>query len=345
MAPVVKAADEKSLPYRFIFTGQHRDTVAEISANFKIRPPDYTIYEGPDIVSIPSMVVWAVKVLWRTYRDRRRIFVYGDKGIALVHGDTFSTLLGSLMAKIGRQKVGHVESGLRSFNLFNPFPEEVIRLLVFRLADIYFCPGSWAATNLSQHKGRVVNTERNTLHDALSHALVAVDDINVEIPDYPFSVVSLHRYENIFRRSALSRILDIVEHVAKQHRLIFVLHNATEKKLRQFGLYDRVESNRNIRLENRYDYFDFIKLLNHSEFVISDGGSNQEECAYLGKPILLLRKATERKEGIGYNCVVSNYNREAVDDFLRDYKSMKVEVFPPALKPSDIILEHVRGVA
>lgn len=339
MAPVIKAVDNKALAYRFIFTGQHQETVNEIANNFGIKSPDYTLYEGPDIVSIPKMIVWAIRILWHTFRNKDRIFVGKGQGIVLVHGDTFSTLLGALMAKIGRQKAGHVESGLRSFNFLNPFPEEIIRLIVFHLSDIYFSPGKWASQNLSKYSGVVVDTHQNTLYDALSYALASTSNRRGIIPNCPYGVVSLHRYENILSRSSLLRIIEIVEHIAQEHHLLFILHKPTGKKLHQFGLYDRLKSSENIEMRDRYDYFGFITLLSGAEFVVSDGGSNQEECAYLGKPVLLLRRATERKEGVGHNCILSNFDYRVINQFLKDYKILKRAPFEVSMRPSDIIVE------
>jgi UDP-N-acetylglucosamine 2-epimerase (non-hydrolysing) len=96
-----------------------------------------------------------------------------------------------------------------------------------------------------------------------------------------------------------------------------------------------------VELRKRYDYFKFIKLVSHSDFVVSDGGSNQEECFYLGKPILLLRKATERTEGIGKNCMLSEYNFDKINYFIKNYNKFSFPVVSGDTSPSDIITKFI----
>ncbi len=342
MAPVLKALQNEGLPYRFISTGQHRETMDDILDNFGLDGPDYCLYGGSDITSITGMAGWSLRILWHTLTRRREIFGDDQNGIVLVHGDTFSTLLGALMARLAGLKVGHVESGLRSFNLFHPFPEELIRLLTFRLTHYFFCPSQWAIANLATYPGNKIDTGGNTLTDALRFALAAGDIADVAIPDMPFGIVTLHRFENIYSRTALVRVVEIVGHISRSQHLVFILHKPTEKKLREFGLYDRLARLENVELRQRYDFFRFIRLVGVADFVVSDGGSNQEECHYLGKPILLLRKATERQEGMGGNCLLSSYNLELIDRFVADYRSYARAPQARSCSPSRIIAETCR---
>ena len=342
MAPVMVALRGQGLSYRFISTGQHRETMNDILDNFGLDRPDYSLYSGDDITSIPSMAVWSLRILWHTLTRRTEIFGNDRNGIVLVHGDTFSTLLGALMAKLAGLKVGHVESGLRSFNLFHPFPEELIRLLTFRLTDYFFCPGLWAVSNLASYPGNKIDTGCNTLADALGFALSSADSGDALMPGTSFGIVTLHRFENIYSRPALERVVKIVERISQTRHLVFILHKPTEKKLREFGLYECLTHLDNIELRPRYDFFRFIRLIVAADFVISDGGSNQEECHYLGKPILLLRKATERQEGLGENCLLSSYNLELAERFAADYQSYKRPPRTQQDSPSQIIAETCR---
>jgi UDP-N-acetylglucosamine 2-epimerase (non-hydrolysing) len=342
MAPVMKALKEMGLDYRFISTGQHRETMDDILLNFGLRPPDYVLYDGLEISSIPKMATWAIRILWQTLGNRSAIFCNDKNGIVLVHGDTFSTLIGAIMGRVARLKVGHVESGLRSFNLFHPFPEEIIRLLTFRLSHYLFCPGAWATGNAARYAAKKIDTCDNTLSDALRHAVSVIDVSQVEIPKKSFAVVSLHRFENIYSQFALERIVKIIERIAKKKFLLFILHKPTEKKLREFGLYERLAALDNLELLQRYDYFRFIKLISVADFVVSDGGSNQEECYYLGKSILLLRKATERQEGLGENCVLSSYDPNIIDRFVTGWQNHRRPPRLPEHSPSEIIAKVCR---
>lgn len=249
------------------------------------------------------------------------------------------------MARVAGLSVGHVESGLRSFRLFHPFPEEIIRLATFRLSDILFCPSPWAIGNVAGQRAEKVDTGGNTLADALRLALSVTGVVDSNIPAEPFALVTLHRFENIYSRPVLERVVGIVEGIAQSRRILFILHPPTEMKLREFGLYERLAGLPSIELRQRYDYFRFIRLLAAADFVVSDGGSNQEECFYMGKPILLLRRATERQEGLGENCVLSRFDPAVIECFLTDWGKHRRPPRFPERRASDIIVRHCRAFA
>lgn len=340
MAPVMRRLQERGTPYNYIATGQHQSTMSDIHANFGIREPDIRLYAGPDITSPTSMLRFGALILWKTLRNRGTIFRDDRNGIVLVHGDTFSTLLGALMGRLCGLKVGHVESGLRSFNLLAPFPEELTRIAVFRLSHYYFCPSEWAVDNLKDLRGIKLNTGANTLGDALRYALVAGSKTRPDlIPDYPFAIVTLHRFENIRSKASTQRLVDAVVMVAEHHKLLFVLHRPTEIQLRRFGHYATLATHPNIHFRPRYDYFDFMRLLQHAKFVVSDGGSNQEECYYLGKPVLLLREVTERQEGLGKNAVLSRFEPNVIQSFLNSYQRFAKQPVQQDINPTETIID------
>ncbi|CAA0096402.1 UDP-N-acetyl glucosamine 2-epimerase [Zhongshania aliphaticivorans] len=342
MAPIMVELNRQNIPYRFISTGQHRDTMEELLSNFGLKNPDHVLYSGDDITSIPKMAIWALKIIFKVVTKKRDIFDTRKPGIVLVHGDTFSTLLGAIMGKIARLKVGHVESGLRSFNWFHPFPEEITRVAVFKLSDYYFCPGETPVKNLTHNRGKKINTGCNTLFDSLRLAEKNINISDVNVPEIEYAVISIHRFENIHSKNSLIKIIECIELISEHiPKILFILHKPTEKNLKKFGLYEKIIAIKNIELRQRYDYFKFIKLLKHSEFVVSDGGSNQEECAYLGKPTLLLRKATEREEGIGKNCVICEYKYSKIRNFCKTYKAITTTPTHTSLQPSKLIVSNI----
>jgi UDP-N-acetylglucosamine 2-epimerase (non-hydrolysing) len=338
MAPVMVRMKERGIPYRFINTGQHRATMSEMLEEFELKPPDVVLYDGPDITSLPQMGLWLARILGQCALSRGRIFGDDDRGIVLVHGDTFSTLLGALMGRVAGLRVGHVESGLRSFDLLHPFPEELTRLATFRLAHTLYCPGPWAVANASRYRREVVDTGANTLADTVALA-GRVPLRGDHVPVGPFAIASLHRYENIFRRERFEWLVAELEEMAKTRRLVFILHPPTEKQLLRFGLRRRLEENPRIELRPRYTYFDFFALLRRADYVVTDGGSIQEESAYLGIPCLLMRKATERQEGLGANAVLSNYDPALIRQFTLDFETHRQPVFEQAHRPSDVIID------
>ena len=341
MAPIMRELEERNIQYNFVFSGQHQETIDQLRNNFSIKAPDVVLHSGSDVTSITQMLRWGIKIFFRSLFSRSSIWAGDKNGIVLNHGDTFSTLLGSLLAKALGFKNAHIESGLRSFNLLHPFPEELTRVIVFRLSDYYFVPDATALANLSKHKGVKINTEANTLYDTLRLFLKNESHKLITNSFTKFGLVSLHRYENIFNEEQFETIIQLLEKVARKIPLVFILHKPTKKKLLAFGFYERLKQNPNIELHPRYDYFDFITLVQKSEFLITDGGSNQEECYYLGHPCLLFRKATERQEGLGENVVLSEFKLETIEKFIHDYKSFSRSPLELPVSPSKRIVDEL----
>ncbi len=340
MAPIMVRLTEQRVPYNFISTGQHRATMKEMLEQFGLKQPDVVLYDGPDIVSLPKMLLWMMRILWRCVFGRRRIFGEQPSGMVLVHGDTFSTLLGALMGRLAGLRVGHVESGLRSFNLLHPFPEELTRVLTFRLSHTLYCPGQWAMNNVAKLRKEKIDTGANTMADTVALAL-KMERRRDHVPAEPFGLVSLHRYENIFRKEVFERIINLLESVAREQRVLFILHPPTAKQLDRMGFRERLESNPQIELRPRYTYFDFLSLIETAEFVITDGGSIQEESSYLGVPCLLMRKATERQEGLGENVVLSNYDPDVIEEFVRDTARYRRPISDEQRRPTQVIVDHL----
>ena len=338
MAPIMAHLCRRDIPYNFIHTGQHQATMSEMFHDFSIKPPDVQLYDGPDIISVRKMFVWFVKTLWQAQFNKEKIFGQESKGIVLVHGDTFSTLLGALMGRLAGLPVGHVESGLRSFHIFHPFPEELTRILTFRLSTILYCPGQWAVDNVKNLKKEKVNTHFNTMLDTLT--LTSRKNSRTEhIPNYPYALVSLHRYENIFNKESLRKLLKSIEYISSCIKLVFILHPPTENQLKKYGFFEIMVNNSRIDLRQRYHHSDFLSLLKKSEFVVTDGGSLQEETFYLGLPCLIMRKTTERQEGVGENVVISMYDAEKIKYFVENYRKYRRKPVVPKLSPSEIVIE------
>lgn len=341
MAPIMRELQLRGVEYNFIFSGQHQNTIKELRENFGIKDPDFILHKGKDVTSIFYMGWWLVKIILVSLVNKKKLW-RGDKGgVVLNHGDTFSTLAGSILAKLAGQKNAHVESGLRSFNFMNPFPEEITRVAVFLLSNIYFCPNEWAKNNLAAYQGEKINTNGNTLYDALTYIQGLQSSRSVDIPDVKYCVVSFHRFENIFHEGQLDLILNAIERISASIRVLVIMHKPTLAKLKSFGRLGDLEKNKNVELRPRYDYLDFIALVSSSEFVVTDGGSNQEECFYLGKPCLLLRRATERTEGLGLNVVLSKFEPNLIADFVQNYEKLKTPSIVLDPSPTKIIVDFV----
>lgn len=339
MAPIMKLLFDRGIPYNFIHSGQHKETILDIISDFEIRPPDFYIANGPDVKSKSQVPRWLYLCGAKTgiksecWAGRKQ----GDNDIVLVHGDTLSTLAGALAAKRMRFQCAHIESGLRSFNLFHPFPEELVRLATFRLADILYCPDDAALSNVIELERVAVNTQGNTMLDATR--LAVQNSAPSRLPDY--GIVSIHRYENIFNAERLSWMVERIISISKSHRTFLIMHPPTEQRLRDTGLYERLQAEQNIELRKRLGYFDFVELLLNAKFLVTDGGSNQEESSYLGLPCLVMRKATERGEGIGGNVLISNYDNQNISHFFNNLSDYRRDSVLREKSPSEIIVNHL----
>jgi len=341
MVPIMVLLRDEGIPYSFIHTGQHRATIDDILDEFSLRRPDILLSEGRDIVSPPGMLFWSLRILSRGIAGRRALFGSDGRGVVLVHGDTASTILGALLGRAAGMHVAHVESGLRSFNLRHPFPEELTRVLAIRLSHTLFCPGPWAVGNVAGLKKTAIDTGANTMADTVALARRA-DLRRDHLPDGPFALASLHRYENVFRRERLRDLVGHLERIAEKCRLLFILHPSTEARLRRYGLLEALTRQGNIELRPRYSYLDFFPLLRSAEFVVTDGGSIQEESYYLGIPCLLMRKASERPEGLGHNALLSRYDPALIEDFAANYRRYRQPPPKGDEGPSKIIVEALR---
>jgi UDP-N-acetylglucosamine 2-epimerase len=318
MAPVLVELRRRGVPCRCVDSGQHAERTASLRRTFGLPEPDVRLRaEGGDIASVGAAATWFLRQSWRTFADpaRLRRHVFPGGGICLVHGDTLSTLLGVRMARRAGLHVGHVEAGLRSFRTWDPFPEELIRVYCTKRAHLLFAPSDQAAEQLARRKlpGRIVRVSGNTVADALR--LMEHAPTSVRIPDDPFALAACHRFETLMNKGRLRRVVALVNRVAAEMEVLFVMHGPTRTALERAGLSETLLPS--VTQTDLLDYPDFVALLRSARLVLSDGGSIQEECAYLNRPLLILRDATERPDGLGDNAALWAFDDETAERFLQ----------------------------
>ena len=341
MAPLMALMQKEGVEYEFIYTAQHRETITKLIKDFQIKEPDRTIYSKSEANTLTKFLGWGASMVLKLLRPKT---IFPEKGIVLTHGDTVTTAWAAIVGKLAGCKVAHVESGLKTHNLFDPFPEELMRTITFYFSDIYFCQSQYYIDNLKKHKGEKINTGINTVYDSLVTAINS--NVQLDLPKDPYVVVSIHRFENIYTKKLEEIIIPLLEKVAECGiTLIFVLHPSTREVLKRNDqrLYKRLANNKRIILKERYSYFEFLKLLNESEFVITDGGSNQEELSYLGKPTLLFKKAISRIEGINQNAVRSHFDQNITMDFVKNYKKYQRSFLKVQVSPCKIIVDYLKN--
>lgn len=305
VAPLIKALQkDPDFTISICVTAQHREMLDQVLDLFDITP-DYDLNimkEDQDLYSITSNVLLGMK----------EILLEAKPDLVLVHGDTTTTMAGALSAFYQQIPIGHIEAGLRTRNIYSPWPEEANRQLTSRLARYHFAPTHGSKTNLlNEHiKEEDIIVTGNTVIDALFLALDIIDsnDILKEMilskihQMYPlhknrkFILVTGHRREN-FGQDFI-QIFDALKQLAFNNPdidIIYPVHlNPHVHDLAHKTLID-ID---NIYLIEPLTYEVFIYLMRKSYFIITDSGGIQEEAPSLGKPVLVTRKTTERPEAI-----------------------------------------------
>ena len=294
MAPLVKELERrKEIESIVCVTAQHREMLDQVLNTFDIKP-DYDLNIMKQGQSLADVTIRALVGLEEVIKEVK-------PDIVLVHGDTTTTFAGALAAFYNQVAIGHVEAGLRTYDKYSPYPEEMNRQMVDRLSDMYFAPTEISKDNLLKEnidESKIYITG-NTAIDAMSTTV----DENYTHPELDWInagermiLLTAHRRENlgepmrhIFR--AIKRVVDEFSDV----KVIYPIHmnpRVREVANEVFGDADRV------KLIEPLEVFDFHNFQNKSYIILTDSGGIQEEAPSLGKPVLVLRDTTERPEGI-----------------------------------------------
>jgi UDP-N-acetylglucosamine 2-epimerase (non-hydrolysing) len=321
LAPLLRRLEERDAPATTVCTGQQPEQIPTMLRDFGLRDPDIWVargHGGRDLTRPAEIPGWLVRVARGALRARpelrRRARASTARPLVLVHGDTFTTVLGALIGRVVRAPVAHLEAGLRSGDWRNPFPEELNRRITSRIASIHLAPGPWAAGNLrrARVRGTIVDTGMNTIRDSLE--LAGSAETAVPVPDGVFGIVSIHRFELLNDEGALCEILELLRDASRRVPLLFVDHPVTAETVQDAGL-GHLFDDRFVRIP-RQRYFPFLALLRRSAFLVTDSGGSQEECAQLGHPCVVHRAVTERQDGLGGPVVLSGLDAEVVRAFL-----------------------------
>jgi UDP-N-acetylglucosamine 2-epimerase (non-hydrolysing) len=296
MAPIVKECEKRKLDFITIVTAQHREMLDQKLEVFGIEPHyDLDIMQAnQDLFYVTSSVINEVKP----------ILIKEKPDIILVQGDTTTTFATSLAAFYLKIPVGHVEAGLRTWNKYNPFPEEMNRQITTRLADFHFTPTEWSKKNLLNEgidESKIFITG-NTVIDAL---LMIVDPSfkfenklldKIDYKNRKVILLTSHRRENFGEpmRNIFSACRHLVE-ANPEVELIYPVHPNPNVQKTANEILLGVER---VHLIEPLDYRPFVQLMNKCYLIMTDSGGVQEEAPTLGKPVLVLRKTTERPEAI-----------------------------------------------
>jgi len=344
-APLIRRLDERGIGYRLIDSGQHASLTRGLRRELRLREPDVRLRDGEDIASLPQALLWMLRIatsaILRPGAMGRRVFD-GQDGVCVIHGDTPTTLLSVLLAGRAGIPLAHLEAGLRSFNYWNPFPEELVRMVAMKRARLLFAPSATALANLERMglQGDLHDIGVNTNLDALKFSRPRA---SAEPPNglEHYALFVIHRVETLHNRRRLKTVIDLALRLARERQVLFVLHPPTELILRKRGDYDRLAEHPRITLRPLLPHAEFLNLVDHADYVVTDGGSIQEECYYLGKPCLLMRRKTEREEGLGANVILSRFDTGEIDRFLAGWAEYRREPALDSAVPLDEIIDLI----
>jgi UDP-N-acetylglucosamine 2-epimerase (non-hydrolysing) len=302
MAPLVKHLESQAgIVSRVAVTAQHRQMLDQVLGLFEIRPDhDLNVMRpGQDLYSITSDILQSMRAVYEQERP----------DVVLVHGDTTTTFAASLAAFYQRIPVGHVEAGLRTGNLYSPWPEEANRKLTSALTRYHFAPTPTSRDNLLRENVAAQNifVTGNTVIDALlavqAKLLASPDLAGTLAARFPFLraqarllLITGHRRENF--GSGFERICEAIAQLARRYPdmdLLYPVHlnpNVQEPVNRLLSGID------NVHLIEPLDYLPFVYLMTRSTLILTDSGGVQEEAPSLGKPVLVMRDTTERPEAV-----------------------------------------------
>nr|WP_281349902.1 UDP-N-acetylglucosamine 2-epimerase (non-hydrolyzing) [Pseudomonas karstica] len=307
MAPLALAlaADER-FEAKVCVTGQHREMLDQVLGLFAIEP-DYDLNimkAGQDLTDVTTSILQGMK----------NIFAEFQPDVVLVHGDTATTFAASLAAYYQQIPVAHVEAGLRTGNLYSPWPEEGNRKLTGALANLHFAPTSTSQANLLREgidPGRIVITG-NTVIDALLDVVSRLDQddslrgqaaapASFLNPDRKLILVTGHRRESF--GGGFERICQALMEVATAHPEVDIVYPVHLNPNVREPVNRLLTGINNVHLIEPLEYLPFVYMMSRSYIILTDSGGIQEEAPSLGKPVLVMRDTTERPEAVAAGTV------------------------------------------
>ena len=337
MAPIIAEIDERKIDQVVLHTGQHYDK--EMSDNFfrdlEIRAPDYNIQVGSCNHG---------KQTGHMMEGIEEILIQEKPDIVLVQGDTNAVLAGALVAAKLHIAVGHVEAGLRSFDL--TMPEEVNRRAADICSSMYFIPTEESAINLLAEgfsRKNLIITGNTVVDACFRHLKIAekkgfseksLKELNIDNMENILTL-TMHRAENVDVKSRVENIVDALKELNNMD-IIFPIHPRTKNTLENFGLFNELNDLDHVHIIKPIGYLDFLLLTSKSTLILTDSGGLQEEAITLNVPALTLRYNTERPETVtaGGNILVGS-NKDAILDNARKILNDKAfaEKMKNALNP------------
>ncbi len=306
MAPLVNEfkKNNESFILKVCVTAQHREMLDQVLDFFEIKP-DYDLDLMRPDQNLYTLTANIIKSLKPVLEDFRPDYVF-------VHGDTTTTMAGSIASFYSEARVCHVEAGLRTNNKLSPFPEEINRQITARICDYHFAPTENSKMNLLRENisGSSILVTGNTVIDALLQSVKKINsnpsdlikDLSSAIGNKEIILVTGHRRENHGLR--FEKICEAIKKIAQDNVNRLVIYPVHLNPKVQQPVNRILSKVKNVMLIKPLAYQDFIWLMNRSKIIITDSGGVQEEAPSLGKPVLVMRDTTERPEAVSAGTVL-----------------------------------------
>jgi UDP-N-acetylglucosamine 2-epimerase (non-hydrolysing) len=333
MAPVILEMRRRNLPFKVCVTAQHREMLDQVLEFFEIQP-DYDLNlmkSGQSLNALCANIFNAIDQVfddWLGLRETQpglRQAKSGDLNVVLVQGDTTTATIIAQAAFHRNLKVGHIEAGLRTYQKYSPFPEEINRQLISRISTWHFTPTQKATENLLNEgidKSDILQTG-NTVIDSLKFVSekIGAQNINknleIELSGFEKMIlVTGHRRENFGKgiEELCKALLELAKN--KTYLIIFPVHLNPRTKLM---VEEKLQGIPNIKLLPPVNYPQMVWLMHHCDLIISDSGGIQEEAPAFKKPVLVTREVSERMEGVeaGFSFLVGTDKDTIVTEAIR----------------------------
>ncbi len=324
--PVMLELQKQKKEYWFVHTGQHG--LKGACEEFGVKRPDFVLSKAPKISTKfwskvnSNSLFWFLGMIPKIKKIVRKI----KPKYVIYHGDTMSTAAASigsskLLNSRKKWKNVHLEAGLRSGSLLEPFPEEISRQICDRFSDILLAVSDLTEENLKKEGRNGIVKLGNTVVDSSYISYKNAEKRKLKVPSGRYALINIHRHENLKSEKRMKKIVHILKNI--KIKAIWPLHDNTSLYLQKYGLMDEVKKVRNIEVVPLMDYSNFIFLTAKCKYLVTDGGSIQEESLVFRKPCLILRKKTERQEGLstGINFLTDlrlGYSKKVIEDIEQD---------------------------
>lgn len=297
MAPLVKELEKNdTIETKVCVTAQHREMLDQVLELFDIKP-DYDL-------NIMTSKQTLTGVTNRVLEGLEKIFLEYKPDMVLVHGDTTTTFAASLAAFYQKIKVGHVEAGLRTYDKYFPYPEEMNRKLTGALADIHFSPTKGSKENLLNEgvNKDIIHITGNTVIDAMAttvdkdYKFKTKDLNNIDFQNKKVIMVTAHRRENWGQ--SIENICKALKYIVENNSDVEVVYLVHLNPIVKDVVEKHLKGMERVHLLSPQDTKETHNLINKSYMLMTDSGGLQEEAPHLGKPVLVLRDVTERPEAV-----------------------------------------------